>query len=75
MNKSFFTLLFISITLSVFAQKDFEGMIIYRNEVVSKIEGMSSASWKKIMALPDSNTAIVKRYFQTSSFLRVQYVA
>jgi TonB family protein len=77
MNKSFFTLLFISITLSVFAQKDFEGMIIYRNEVASKIGGMNSASWKKITALPDSDTALVKKgnFRQSSSRKDVYYIS
>jgi len=74
MNKTLFTLVCICISTSVFAQKDFEGMIIYRNEVVSKIDGMNSASWKKIMALPDSDTALVKNgNFRQSSSRKEEY--
>ena len=54
----FFVLLFYAST--VIAQKDFEGVLVYRNNLVSKSEEVSSATWKKILSIADEVTITVK---------------
>jgi len=51
------SLLFVTVAI---AQSDFEGILTYRNNLVSKTENITSATWKKIIGQPDEVTTMVK---------------
>ena len=49
------SLLFVTVAI---AQSDFEGILTYRNNLVSKTGDITSATWKKIIGQPDEVTTI-----------------
>jgi hypothetical protein len=61
LTKTFLILTFLCVSLSLCAQKDFEGIIVYRNSVTSNIDGFSNNTWKKMLALSDTDTSMIKR--------------
>ncbi|MBO9682245.1 MAG: hypothetical protein J7502_06180, partial [Flavisolibacter sp.] len=61
MTKTLLILAFLCISLSLSAQKDFEGIIVYRNMVSSNTDGISNNTWKKILVLTDTDTSMIKK--------------
>lgn len=55
----FFLALLFSVS-SVTAQNNFEGMLVYKINVISKVEGISNATWKKILNSSEQVTVLVK---------------
>jgi hypothetical protein len=61
MKKPFIFFLALLFSVSpVIAQKNFEGMLVYKINVVSKVEGISNATWKKVLNSADQVTVLVK---------------
>ncbi len=61
MTKTFLLLVTLCISISLYAQKDFEGVIVYRNMVSSNIDGISNNTWKKILVLADTDTSVIRK--------------
>jgi hypothetical protein len=48
--------------IAIFAQqKDFEGTVVYKVDVKSKVEGAGDKAWKNMLALGDSMTVMIKQ--------------
>jgi hypothetical protein len=70
---SFFIAFFCA--FAAFAQKNFEGVLVYRDNVVSKMDGVSNTTWKKILHLSDQITVFVKDgNFRHTSAITDSYV-
>jgi hypothetical protein len=74
LTKTLLILASLCISLSLSAQKDFEGIIVYRNTVSSNVDGFSDNTWKRLLALPDIDTVSIKKgNFKQSSPLKDVY--
>lgn len=60
MKKTFFFVTLLFSVSAVIAQKNFEGVLTYRNNLVSKSEEISSTTWKKILSIAEEVTITVK---------------
>jgi TonB family protein len=64
-------LLFVSIAAN---SQEFEGIIVYRSDIKSKVEGVSDKTWNTILALGDVKTVYVKKdKIKTSSSRHEEY--
>lgn len=75
MKKVLLFLFFFHSAVAAFSQKNFEGVLVYRDNVISKMDGVSNATWKKILHLSDQATVFVKDgNFRHTSAITDSYV-
>ncbi|MEI9908644.1 MAG: hypothetical protein WDO71_02640 [Bacteroidota bacterium] len=62
MRKAAIGLLANIVCIAMFGQaKEFEGIVVYKVDVKSKIEGVGDKAWKNMLALGDSMTVMIKQ--------------
>ena len=73
--KSLITFIFLILSVTIFAQpKEFEGRIIYKTNIQSKVPGVENKIWQNIMALGDNMTSFVKQgHYKIITGLSDQY--
>jgi hypothetical protein len=62
MKKKFSPLLPLLLLLSIVANtQEFEGVIVYRSDIKSKVEGINDKTWNAILAQGDVKTVYIKK--------------
>jgi Gram-negative bacterial TonB protein C-terminal len=57
--------------------KDFEGVVVYKIDTKSKVEGAGDRAWKNMLAMGDSITVMIKQgnYRQSSGMTEMYYIS
>jgi hypothetical protein len=77
-KKTVFVLVSTILAMTMAAQpKDFEGSIVYKVDVRSKVEGVGDKAWKNMLALGDSMTVLIKQgnYRQSNGITDIYFIA
>lgn len=63
-------------TLLVAQKQNFEGLIVYKNSITSKVEGISESDWENFLVTGKSTSVLIKNgnYKQVSDVLETYYI-